>query len=452
MREFFYDFNINIISKLILFALLVSLLTYLLIEKNWYFTPILTFLLVIATFWNLLHNIKKRDREFKDFVESIKQRDFLHGYNTSAKGKFKKQLSDAYDIILSQFKRINIEKEAHYQFLNIVNEQTGAAIICITSNGDVRLINPSAKSLFIKPNIRNIRDIKNIQPVLYNIINSVTPIQNKVIKINSGNSLIDMSISIKEFVIDKEYLKLIHIQNIHSELEEKEIESWQKLIRVLTHEILNSLTPVVSLTKATAKLLQNPSGLIKEIEHINNEDIEDVYKSIITVQERSGNLIKFIDAFKSISKLPSPQIVDINLYKVFNRMHHLLEPEFLKRNIDFTYKTDTNYLRADIEMFEQIIINILLNAMDALENIPIPTINLRSFIKDNRLLITVIDNGIGIDDKEQSQIFIPFFTTKRNGSGIGLSLVKQIMYLHKGSVEIQSKVGAGSTLILSFPN
>ncbi|UZR92291.1 sensor histidine kinase [Chondrinema litorale] len=455
MEKIVYNFNLNVLSRLVAFGFLISLLTYILIEKSWYFTPLFISILIVINVWNLFYYLNKSHRELKDFLESIRQRDFTHNYKSYKGGSLKKELNQAFDSVIQEFKKISIEKELQYQYLQTINEQTGAGIICINSSGDVKLINPTAKKLLNKPNIRTFAEVESVFYQLFEFAYNAESGEKKLIKQENVSPAINLTVSIKEFYIGEEYIKLIHIQNISSELEENEIESWQKLIRVLTHEILNSLTPVVSLSKATAELLiEENTDRPKSINEIEDDDIKDVYKSLLTVQSRSKKLINFVNAFRDISKLPNPQLSDIKLNKQLQEIASLLEQELSKRNIELQLKVNPEdlYLRADKEMFDQVLINLILNARDALEDTENPKIKIEAFQKNStKIIILVIDNGKGISPEYLDQVFIPFFTTKRNGSGVGLSFSRQLLHLHRGNIYIDSRINNGSTIRLEYP-
>ncbi|MBT33549.1 MAG: hypothetical protein CMO01_28120, partial [Thalassobius sp.] len=440
MEKIVYNFNLNVLSRLVVFGFLISLLSYILIEKSWYFTPLFISILIVINVWNLFYYLNKSHRELKDFLESIRQRDFTHNYKSYKGGNLKKELNHAFDAVIQEFKKISIEKELQYQYLQTINEQTGAGIICINSNGDVKLINPTAKKLLNKPNIRTFAEVESVFSQLFEFANNAESGEKKLIKQENVSPAINLTVSIKEFYIGEEYIKLIHIQNISSELEENEILSWQKLIRVLTHEILNSLTPVVSLSKATAELLiEESTNSPKSINEIDDDDIEDVYKSLLTVQNRSKNLINFVNAFRDVSRLPTPQLSDIKLEKQLYEIASLLEQELNKRNIELHIKVNPEdlHLRADKEMFDQVLINLILNARDALDDIKNPKIKIEAFQKNSaKIVILVKDNGKGISQEYIDQVFIPFFTTKREGTGVGLSFSRQIMHMHRGYISI----------------
>jgi len=454
MYNLINNFNLNLIVRLVIYTILIFVFVYVILEKNWFFTPVFIGLLIAINFWSLFHFLGENNRDLKYFIESVKQRDFSHRYHTQSKNKFKKELEDAYRAIFDQFKKISIEKESHYHLLQTINEQTGAALICFSKEGALKLINPVAKKLIGNPTLKSISDLENAQPELYEVLQSTSIIRNTIVNINLKKISVKVSVSIKDFSLVDEQLKIIHIQNINAALEENETKSWQKLIRVLTHEILNSLTPVVSLTGATAQLLQNSDDSLKALKQIDSEDIQDIYKSILTVQDRSKNLINFVNAFKSISKLPRPQYADIDLQKVFGRIYNLLETDINKKGILLKYEIEkkANYIRADMEMLEQVIINLVFNAIDAVFEINIPQINFDIKSESAESIIMIVkDNGCGIEQKDLEQIFIPFYTTKKKGSGIGLSLVRQIVHLHKGNIQIESEVGVGTKVFLRLP-
>lgn len=238
---------------------------------------------------------------------------------------------------------------------------------------------------------------------------------------------------------------LISLQNIHSELEEKEMEAWQKLIRVLTHEIMNSVTPISSLAGTVNKLLNDPGKL--------DDEISDIKNAVKTIQKRSEGLIHFVENYRNLTKIPKPNFETFRVSVLTDRIYNLMKNEFAGNNIKFNTSIvpDNLTLSADSELIEQVIINLLLNAKFAIKNQQNPEISIRSYTDaGSKVIIRVEDNGPGISKEIQDKIFIPFYTTKKDGSGIGLSLSRQIMRSHFGSITVVSKEGEGTAFILRF--
>ena len=252
---------------------------------------------------------------------------------------------------------------------------------------------------------------------------------------------------------DNENFKLISLQNIRTELEEKEMEAWQKLVRVLTHEIMNSVTPISSLaTTVEGELVSHLDNNIGECT-MNKEDLEDIHLAVQTIQRRSEGLIRFVNDFRSLTHTPEPKFQMVSVNEMFDQLKILLKHEFEENKIHFTIFVEPTNLTISIdpELIQQVLINLIKNAVQALNEQEDRQIELRAFQDEkNNTLFILKDNGPGIDEEAQTKIFIPFFTTKKTGSGIGLSLSRQIMRQHNGSISVRSKTNLGTEFILRF--
>jgi len=267
----------------------------------------------------------------------------------------------------------------------------------------------------------------------------------------AGNEFL-LTLQATELRIRGNTVKLVTLQNIQTELQKQELEAWQNLTRVLRHEIMNSITPISSLTSTLREILEQ--DLIKKEDNyeLKTEGAEDLREGLNTIESRSKGLIKFIDAYREYTSLPQPKIKNIRVKDLIEKVAQLLKPEFKKTSIQFSYKSDSEYLtiQADEEMIEQVLINLIKNAIEALENLPNAKIELTGTYNDNAVIIEVSDNGPGIIPEAIERIFIPFFTTKKSGSGIGLALSRQIMQMHNGSLTVKSEPDVKTTFTLNF--
>jgi two-component system, NtrC family, nitrogen regulation sensor histidine kinase NtrY len=248
------------------------------------------------------------------------------------------------------------------------------------------------------------------------------------------------------------HVKLITLQNIQTELQKQELEAWQNLTRVLRHEIMNSITPISSLTSTLREILDY--DLIKKEFHyeLKAEGAEDLREGLATIEGRSKGLIKFIDAYREYTSVPQPKLKTILLKDLIEKVTQLLKPEIKKTAIQFVSSCESEYLtiQADTEMIEQVLINLVKNAMEAVENSAQSKITLTGLFIDNAITIEVTDNGPGIIPEAIERIFVPFFTTKKTGSGIGLALSRQIMQMHNGTLTVQSEPDVQTTFTLRF--
>ena len=272
----------------------------------------------------------------------------------------------------------------------------------------------------------------------------------RLIEINLKGEIQTLSVDVITVkMLDKNY-KLITFQDIHGEIEQKEIEAWHKLIKILTHEIMNSATPISSLTETMQSVIEK-DGKAKKASELDDETIEDLLFSLKTIERRSNGMLTFIDDYRKLTKVAKPKIEKIDVSDFLNSISDLLQAQLTKEKIKLICEVkDVDELTIDASQIEQVIINLVKNATYALQDCKDPLIEIKAYSRDGKKVIEVTDNGAGIPEKEKKEIFVPFFSTKKEGSGIGLSLSKQIMHLHNGNITVTSEEGKGTSFYLVF--
>ncbi len=345
------------------------------------------------------------------------------------------------------------EKDAQSQYLKTIVQHLGIGLITFDRKGDIQIINTTAKNLLKVSQLKNISGITKLSEPLVKSLKNLKTGGQDLIKIQHEGYTYQLSIYAIELTLKGEPFKLITLQNIQSELEEKEMEAWQNLIRVLTHEIMNSVTPISSLAATVDGNISSNIEMKKDRYEIDKDDLDDIHIAIKTIQRRSEGLIRFVSDFRNLTRIPIPQIKEIKVKEIFQRVITLLKHDLDQDNINVitSIKPDELILKVDPGLIEQVMINIVKNAIQAFEEEPRKQIKL-SASRDNKnnVTIRIQDNGAGIDEEALGKIFIPFFTTKKNGSGIGLSLSKQIMRQHKGAIQVVSNVDEGTEFSLRF--
>ena len=442
------NFRLNIIIRVLLIMVLSLVLAFVLIKTEWLFTPIVIGILLISMATSLTWYVEKTNSDLTQFLLSIKQGSFTNIFKGTGKGSNQAQLSQAFNAVIEEFQKISIEKESQYQYLRTLNENIGISIISYTGDGEIELINPAAKNLLKKPYLKNIKDIEAIDPALHKAIVTLHSGERQVIKAYIKDEIIQLSLHVKDFILQNKSFRLVLLQNIHIELEQKEVEAWQKLISVLTHEIMNSVTPIVSLSSAINQMLHN-----EDLSKLPADDQEDIIASLQTIENRSKGLLKFVNAYKDFSKTPELKITDVNIVSMIERLTSLLKPDLEKSNIRLVMDIKASELKvkADHELLEQVLINLIKNAIEALdgaENGEISIAVRRAGAK--KIAMTIEDNGPGMSKETIDRIFTPFYTTKKKGTGIGLSFARQIMKLHNGSITVQSELKKGTVFHLEF--
>ena len=428
----------------------MALFSFMITRPNMLFAAILTFVIVIFQLADIFRFVGQTNRKLTRFLESVKYSDFISGFTSDNKlGKSFKDLNIAFNEVLEAFRKARSEKEEHWQYLNSVVQQVRTGILSFDGHGNIQLINANAKKFIGSTAIRNIRELIQFNPRLYHALNSAGPGKSELYK---GSNELHLTIQATALRIRGTDVKLITLQNIQPELQKQELEAWQNLTRVLRHEIMNSITPISSLTSTLREILDHEMERKNSHYELKEEGAEDLREGLSTIENRSKGLIKFIDAYREYTSLPKPKMSLVRLKDVVEKVAQLMKHELKKTNIEFRCECNSEYLtiQADVEMIEQVLINLLKNAIEALTETRNPQLELIGHYDESTIKIQVIDNGPGIIKEAVEHIFVPFYTTKRTGSGIGLSLSRQIMQMHNGSITVESEPDVRTAFTLRF--
>jgi len=390
----------------------------------------------------LIRYLNTSNRKLLHFLEGIKE----SGSSAGAVGDTVSNNSDELSGFLSEVHKVisnaRIQKENQYRYLEYLVEHIGIGIIAFTPDGKVDMINRAAKELFNFDNLTNIRNLNLLREGFDQFLNTLKPGEQRLLKISLRGQVYQLSVRTSVFKIQDKTIKLVSFQDIKTQLDHTEMESWQKLIRVLTHEIMNSITPLSTLTKTLLK--QNikagdelPDGMAA------GSFIEDNMEGLKLIQERSDGLLEFVKQYRHLTRLPVPVFAEVKLNEMLQRIGKLYGNDMEIAGIEFIVSVTPQDLTitADEKMLEQVLINILKNAIEALGKNPSGSIQMTAVKEDDSCSIIIRDNGQGIPEDVMENIFVPFFTTKEEGSGIGLSLSRQILRLHQGSIDIRSAPG-----------
>jgi nitrogen fixation/metabolism regulation signal transduction histidine kinase len=444
-------FDINCIIRVLLLGATICLLAYLLFKTD--FIAAALFLCLIAAYqiFALIRYVTKTNRDLTRFLQSVKYSDFSQSFTNNLKSSGFEELHAAFTVVIKEFQRAKIEKEEHLRFLQTIVDHVGIGLIAFNPAGEVELLNNAAKKLLKIPRLKNIRDLEAVSPKLVQKLFELPPGGNDLVKLQQEDDLLQLSIYATGFVLHQQQLMLVAMQNIQNELEEEEMKSWQNLIRVLTHEIMNSITPIASLSSTAYGLLKDEREC--EVPESINETIDDVRHAVNTIEKRSKGLLTFIENYRELTRIPKPEFKMVKIKDLFERVEYLMKDQFEACSINFNMQIDPESLEitADPALIEQVLINLCKNAQEAVNGVSRPKIKLKAGTDEfGNPVIKVIDNGKGITEEVAEKIFIPFFTTKQQGSGIGLSLSRQIIRLHKGTIGVSSTPNEKTVFKLRF--
>ncbi|MFC2167675.1 PAS domain-containing sensor histidine kinase [Acidobacteriota bacterium] len=446
-------FRVNCVLRVIILAATLALFFFLLFKTNLHAALFILGMAILYQSYALIHYIEKTNRDLTRFFQSIKFSDFSQSFKDTTQGKSFTNLRTAFNDVLDAFRKARSEKEEHYRYMQTIVQHVGIGLIAFQTDGKVELINTAAKRLLGVAQMKNIKSLESWSAPLVEALFKLKPKEKAQIRVDDNNELLQLALYSTEFKLRDHTFKLVSIQNIYTELEEKEIDAWQKLIRVLTHEIMNSITPISSLASTINELIKDSAHLKFAQKTDDDETLTDICDAAQTIQKRSEGLLHFVDAYRSLTLIQKPNFQIFPIKELFNRAAKLIQINLKDKNIKLEIKIEpiTLELAADPELIEQALINLLLNSLHAVEGRKNATIILQARLDArSRTIIQVKDNGSGISKDNIDKVFIPFYSTKEIGSGVGLSLSRQIMRLHNGTISVQSKPEVETTITLRF--
>lgn len=438
--------------RVLLLICSIFLLVFLIFYTKYIVTTLIAGILILLQVIALIRFIESTNRRFAQFLEAIRYADFSSSFSEGGLGKNFEELNIAFNEVIREFRKTRKQKEEHFNYLQTVVEHISTGVIVYERTGQVDMVNNAFKKMFRLNSLKDISELarhgKSLVPVFRNVKAGDRFVMKQVIE----DELLQLAVHATEFRIRDQELVLVSLQNIHYELEEKEMESWQKLTRVLTHEIMNSITPISSLASTIKDFVTDENGKAQCKENLDDETIESIQNALEAIERRSQGLLNFVNIYRNLTRIPKPNFRYFPMKELFQRVYELHKATMAEKNISFTMeiRPDDMKLLADPDLLEQVLINLIINAIHASETQPQPKIRLIAEHSNNKPYIHVIDNGTGIKPDLMEKIFIPFFTSKKDGSGIGLSLSRQIMFLHKGNIFVKSKPGEETEFTLRF--
>lgn len=443
------SFQYRILARVVLLFITLTAASYFLV-KQWH---LYLALLAPLLFYQLVEFIrfqKKTHDELNEFVEAVHYRDFSRYFDVKHASADIQPLRKGFNEINTTFKVISKEKETQYQYLQKILELVDTGILSYqVDSGEVVWMNESLKKMLQLPYIKTLHSLERRDRVLYEEIDAMQPGESRIGTVHLERSFFKVLLSATAFQTEGKVYKLIAFQNVNEALDETESRAWQKLLSVMTHEIMNSVAPISSLADTLKNRLQRTVTEPSD----GSVDLEDLEIGIETIKRRSEGLLKFAETYRNLNKITTLNLKKVYVRELFGNLHQLMQPTFEQKNIELEIiLRDTELsVEADPSLIEQVLINLIVNAMEAVKDQESPRIILSAeAITLKKVVVKVADNGTGIPEELLDKIFIPFFSTKKNGSGIGLSLCKQIAMLHKGNLQVQSIEGKGTVFSLTF--
>lgn len=443
-------FNIRVSIHALLLAITSALFVWTLSKDYLLVTRFSLGVLWVFEIFLLVYYVNKTNRDLLIFLQSFEFKDDTLTFNKSKKLPFK-PLYNEFNRIIENFRNIKLEKEMEQQYFQYSIKHVDTGLISVDEHGKVELYNEAAKRLLHLEYVQNVQAFDRIKKGLADQFRNLTPGKQDMVKLVREHEILSLSIRAAEFKLQEKHIKLISLQNIKNELDEQELDSWQKLIRVLTHEIINSVSPITLLSSTLVKMFE-ADGRTRKLSEIEQEQIENALKGLQAIHKRSKGLSRFVESYKSLTKIPDPVLDNVKVSVLFEQILALMQNNITTNGIEINSEVipkEMN-LRVDEKLIEQVLINLIKNAIEAGKSEGDFKIELRAFEEGGNVKIEVSDNGPGISSEVIDNIFVPFYTTKKEGSGIGLSLSKQILRRHGGNLKVLSEEGKGATFTITL--
>jgi two-component system, NtrC family, nitrogen regulation sensor histidine kinase NtrY len=452
-RSMGFNWKSPVLPRVAILAFSILLFGFLLFSKQEYVISFILLAVIAFQVQQLIKIIESSNQDMASFLDSIKFDDLSSAFKTDSKDPDIQRLHHEMNEALSKLRYSRQERDSEYLFYKNIVMHVGIGLIIFKEDtGKIEIFNSAARRLLKVHRAETVNDLKEVSDTLVNVFTRLRTGGRELLRLKVGEDFIQLSVYAIELTLRGENLKLISIQNIQSELEEKEMEAWQNLVRVLTHEIMNSVTPISSL----AGIIEDEIKIhLRDSQEkpLDKDQLADIHLSLQTISKRSEGLIHFVKEFRSLTHIPKPKPENFQVGQLLEEVAILHKKELSEKGIKLECSVNPTdiTISADKILTEQVIINLLKNAIQAFDEGEDKVITLKAYYNEKmRPVISVKDNGTGIDPEALEKIFIPFFTTKKTGSGIGLSLSRQIMRQHQGTLTVKSTVGVGTEFKMRF--
>jgi nitrogen fixation/metabolism regulation signal transduction histidine kinase len=409
--------------------------------------------IIIYLIIDLCRYVNAVNHQVNYFFEAILNDDFSSVYAIKRKSRILDKLNDNLNRVNKKLQNALMTNAQQEQYFRALIEHIGTGVVSYNEEGFILHANSRFLQLIGLDHLTHISQLKKIGGDLFHTLQVIKHKEQKIIQIPVADQKNRVKVLMKAIVFHNgnEKLRLLAVQDIEKELNDNEVDSWMKLIRVLTHEIMNAIAPITSLSE-TLSSLYSVNGVPISQSEVNEKMISTTIRGLDVIKEQGTGLIHFVESYRSLMKLPKPKKEAFALISFLENALLILQRSGVDLRINCIEQYKGLYVEADKELITQVVANLVKNAIQASENSENPLVELEVGVNDNdQIFVSIKDNGPGIDEEILDQIFIPFYTTKENGSGIGLSLSRQIMRLHGGWLNVQSHKNKGAVFTMVFP-
>lgn len=439
--------QIGFFIRVLLLALSLALLMYWLFVDVQYLRCIYLLVVIAYLIWSIYWNISRVSRDFYTFISALANEEYSVQFSEEKRNRSIQELYHLYNVTARRFQRVKEERDMQHLFLEEILNQIEVGILAFDKDEKILLVNRAYQRIFQRPRPKSLEDIDTkILPT----VRTIKPGHPKIVFPVVGDEKLTLSVHSTNFVLREQKLILVYFHNIKSEMDEQELESWQKLFSVLTHEIMNSVTPISSLSASLNEKLKRE---LSEKGTPEQRTVNLLAEGLDAVSDRSKGLLTFTESFRKLSKLPQPRVIAVDLKEMLERIRVLLSEDMQRSGISLSINIadECSTIFADHQQFEQLLINLIKNAIESIQQPSQGEINIDAKrVESSKTQIDIADNGKGMSPDVLDKAFVPFFTTKDKGSGIGLSLCRQILRMHGGSIDIKSAEGKGTRVIVKI--
>ncbi len=446
-------FRLAAVTRTLLLTLTISLLAYLLYHSDLYEMAGLVAVLALYQVVAFVRWVERRNRNLARFLEAVEADDFTQSFSMAGKSKAFHELNKTLNRIAQRFEEIRVETEDQFQYFQFVVEQLTVGLIVFRQDGEIDMVNKAAKRLIGVTQLKNIKELGLISNELLEALESRTPRNRHLVRVETGSVSVRLAVQLSGFRMRGLSYTLASLQDMRGEMEEIELDAWQNLIRVLTHEIVNSIAPIASLASTANRMLSNSEAESKESGERVPPIFEDVQTAVSTIETRSEGLLRFVNSYRTLTHIPNPKFRIFPIWMLFSRVEQLVSSAVSQNGILLATSVNPQSLEltADPDLLEQVLLNLLMNSIQALDGKEGGRIGLSAQLEEKgKICLRIEDNGSGIPKEAQEKIFIPFFTTKDSGSGIGLSLSRQILHMHHALISVWSQPGEKTVFTIVF--
>ncbi len=439
---------LQLVFRIVLIAIASLCVGYFFFEKH-YILAVVCFCILLFFTSLLIHYVNQTNRKIAYFFDAIKNEDFTLRFPEKLSVKSLEELNHSLNMLNEMIQDIHLKKQAQEQYYQEIIKQADIGILTINDKGHILFANPTIEHLLDYTPLNHIKQLRQVDQKLYELFEDLNPFERKLIQLTNERERKQLTLKSTSVSSEGKDLLLVVVQDIDKELDEKETDSWVKLIRVLTHEIMNTITPITSISESILKYFKS-NGTLISLKNISEDQVQNTVKGLEVIKEQGNDLMDFVQSYRSFLSLPKPDKALINADRLLNKVKVLMNQENGNQQLELTVLITPEDLELyiDEKQISQILINLCKNAMQSIASQENGKIVLKGGItKDKKKYIQVIDNGPGISPEIMDEIFVPFFTTKETGTGIGLSLSKQIMHLHGGNIHVTTGKNTSFTLI-----